>query len=108
MKDISQGSNQEKKTYPCDSLMAFLCKFSDFTTYNLPPGKPFIPMNIIINCLKGLTGIYLFLLMLYFDNFSLGAWVYLTVHGSYGMFWILKDVIFPDAKFGGNLTLLSA
>ena len=39
---------------------------------------------------------YLFGLMCYFDNFSLGAWVYLSLHGSYGLLWLAKDFVFPD------------
>jgi protein-S-isoprenylcysteine O-methyltransferase Ste14 len=76
--------------------------------YRIPPGPAIFPMNWIINGLKGLTGIYLFAIMLYYDNFSRGAWIYWCVHGSYGIFWILKDVIFPDNKFGVNITLFSA
>ncbi|CAI2375442.1 unnamed protein product [Moneuplotes crassus] len=96
-----------ESTYPCSSLMEGLSKFSDFATARIPPGPQFIPFNWAINSLKGLTGVYLFLIMLYHDNFSLGAWVYFTVHGSYGMFWILKDQIFPDSKFGVKITLMS-
>ena len=43
--------------------------------------------------------IYLFILMCYFDNFSLGAWVYVALHGNYGLIWYLKDRTFPDPGF---------
>ena len=51
--------------------------------------------------------IYLFILMCYFDNFSLGAWTYLALHGNYGLIWFLKDRTFPDAGFNREATLLS-
>lgn len=38
-------------------------------------------------------------LMVYYNNFSLGAWVYLALHGSYGFLWLLKDRIFPDKQW---------
>ena len=49
----------------------------------------------------------LFLMMIYFRNFSLGAWVYLCLHGSYGMLWMLKDITFPDKSFRRKVTLTS-
>ena len=45
--------------------------------------------------------------MLYFDNFSLGAWVYLSLHGSYGVFWATKSAAFPDPGFTRPATLMS-
>ena len=33
---------------------------------------------------------------------------YLLLHGSYGIFWFLKDQIFPDLSFQKKVTLFSA
>jgi len=74
----------------------------------LPPGKPFIPFHFVVNFNKGTMMIYLFILMCYFDNFSLGAWVYLALHGNYGLIWFLKDRTFPDPGFCRDATLMSA
>ena len=101
-------SESSQSTYPCSGLVEGLSKFADYVTFNLPPGPAFIKMNYVINSLKGLTGVYLFILMCIYDNFSLGAWVYLTVHGSYGFCWILKDLIFPDSHFGCKISITSA
>lgn len=44
---------------------------------------------------------------------SPAAWVYLALHGSYGMVWLLKDLAFPDpawqrrATIGGGLVTLT-
>jgi len=35
-------------------------------------------------------------LMYYYQNFSVGAYLQLALHGSYGIFWVMKDVMFPD------------
>ena len=51
--------------------------------------------------------LYLFVLMCYFDNFSLGAWVYLSLHGSYGIFWLVKDMVFPDPITQAKHTFMS-
>ena len=85
----------------------FLIKFDEQLEYNLPPGKPLIPFRYVINFNKGTMGLYLYSLMCYFDNFSTGAWIYLALHGSYGMFWTIKDCAFPDPAFMRKATLSS-
>lgn len=70
-----------------------------------------IPMRYIINFFKLGAFIFMFLGMIYFDNFSKASWVYLALHGSYGLIWVLKDIIFPDAfmmlKVGAESIVLS-
>lgn len=46
-------------------------------------------------------------LMTYFNNWSTGSWIYFVMHGSYGVFWLCKDQIFPDPALTGHCTLLS-
>lgn len=45
---------------------------------------------------KGLTAVVVLILMYRYQNFSLGPWVYLALHGTYGVLWVLKSRIFPD------------
>ena len=59
-------------------------------------GPKIFPVHIIVNIQKGGTIIIMYLLMLYFNNFSTGAYIYLSLHGSYGIIWVIKDLIFPD------------
>lgn len=37
--------------------------------------------------------------MVYFDNFSLGAWCYFSFHAAYGIIWLIKDGASPDPSF---------
>ena len=53
----------------------------------------------VINLHKGSTALVIGALMPAYGNASLGAWVYLALHGSYGMLWLLKDRIFPDRQW---------
>jgi protein-S-isoprenylcysteine O-methyltransferase Ste14 len=48
--------------------------------------------------------------MYYFNNFSTGMYLYLFLHGSYGIFWVIKDIVFPDASFKemGSIPVLGA
>lgn len=58
-----------------------------------------------INLHKGLTILVVLALMLSYQNFSLGTWVYLALHGSYGFLWLLKDRIFPDKQWEQEISL---
>jgi protein-S-isoprenylcysteine O-methyltransferase Ste14 len=53
----------------------------------------------IINLHKGLTAPFVLGLMLLYHSFTMGAWVYLALHGTYGLIWLLKDRIYPDKQW---------
>jgi protein-S-isoprenylcysteine O-methyltransferase Ste14 len=53
----------------------------------------------VINLHKGLTPFFIGALMVAYSNSSLGAWVYLALHGGYGMLWLLKESMFPDRQW---------
>jgi steroid 5-alpha reductase family enzyme len=53
----------------------------------------------VINLHKGSTALLIGALMLAYGNGSVGAWVYLALHGGYGMLWLLKDGMFPDRQW---------
>ncbi|MBK1989366.1 DUF1295 domain-containing protein [Sphaerospermopsis aphanizomenoides BCCUSP55] len=52
-----------------------------------------------INFHKGLTFPFVLGLMVLYQNFTIGAWVYLALHATYGFLWLLKDSIFPDKQW---------
>jgi len=58
-----------------------------------------------INAHKGSTFGVVLLLMWYFDNFSIGPWIYLALHGSYGLLWLLKDRVYPDRQWEKMVSL---
>lgn len=37
--------------------------------------------------------------MFVYQNFTLGPWVYLALHSTYGFLWLLKDQLFPDKQW---------
>jgi len=84
-----------------------LIDLNEWLCYNIPPGPVFIPLHVIVNITKGTMMLYLFALMCYFDNFSTGAWIYLSLHGNYGFIWYLKDKTFPNPGFVREATFIS-
>lgn len=58
-----------------------------------------------INLHKGLTAFVVLGLMYYFKNYSIGAWVYLALHGSYGFLWLFKDRVYPDKKWEEDVSI---
>jgi steroid 5-alpha reductase family enzyme len=62
----------------------------------------------VINLHKGSTALVIGALMLAYANASLAAWVYLALHGSYGILWLLKERIFPDRQWQQPIGLVEA
>lgn len=55
---------------------------------------------------KGATGLFVLLLMAIFNQWqNPTAWVYLALHGTYGILWVLKSRIFPDQQWEQKASL---
>lgn len=52
-----------------------------------------------LNLHKGTTWVFIVALMFFYQNFTLGPWVYLSLHGTYGLIWLLKDRLYPDKQW---------
>jgi hypothetical protein len=59
----------------------------------------------VINFQKCGTFFFLGFLMWYYQNFSVSAWIYLALQGSYGIIWFIKDVSFPDSSWQKRITI---
>lgn len=81
-------------------IVAFL--ESDFL-----PGTPNCgPIAFTINLQKCTTLFYNLALMYYFKTDDhLVSWVYLSLHGTYGLLWYLKECVFPDPGWQRHATL---
>ena len=65
-------------------------------------------LNQIINLHKGLTVFVVAGLMMFYKNYSIAAWVYLALHGTYGILWLLKEKIFPDPYFKEKINFITS
>ena len=60
--------------------------------------------STLINVQKGGTFLFVLGLMAACRNWSLVAWTYLALHGSYGLCWLIKHASFPDARWAVRIT----
>lgn len=53
-----------------------------------------------LNAHKGVTFLAVLVMMAWFGRWeNVTAWVYLALHGTYGLLWVLKSNIFPDKQW---------
>lgn len=65
----------------------------------ISPMKP-RPFKFFIDTHKGITGLFVLLLIALYGQWSNAtAWVYLALHGTYGLLWVLKSRTFPDKQW---------
>lgn len=83
---------------PVPGWAAFLNRISRWALPDAGAG-PGIRLNVAIDLHKGLTGPFVLGLMLAFDAFTVPAWIYLALHGSYGVIWVVKDRTIPDRRW---------
>lgn len=80
--------------------------YFEWFNYDLPgPGGKCIKQKYYVDLQKGGMPIYLLSLMCYFNNWSIGMWIYFLLHGSYGFIWVVKGMVFPDSSFESKVSL---
>ena len=87
------------------SLWTHWARFTAFMTERFLGGPQVLKLAWVINFQKTGTFFYILLLMNYYQNFSVAAYVYLALHGMYGFCWILKHFSFPDRNWEKKVTI---
>ncbi len=85
-------------------------RLNDWMMHDMFGGPRPWAFSWIINFQKGGTFPFLGLLMWFYSSrtptaTSNAAWIYLAMHGSYGLAWLLKDFTFPDPNWKVRITL---
>ena len=63
-------------------------------------------MKHFINSHKAITGLVVLLMIAWFNQWNNAtAWVYLALHGSYGILWLIKSQLYPDKRWEQPATL---
>ena len=56
---------------------------------------------------KAVTGLFIVLLMAYFHRWNnVTLWIYLALHGTYGLLWVFKSSLFPDKQWDHPASLV--
>jgi len=86
-------------------LWTHWARFTSFMTERFLGGPQVLKLAWVINFQKTGTFFYILLLMNYYHNFSVAAFVYLALHGMYGFCWMLKHFSFPDRNWEKKVTI---
>jgi len=89
-------------------LFAKVAAFNDWYLLNIPGGAGLCQPRQTINLHKGLIGPLCLVFMFAADDFSMCALLYLALHGTYGVLWIIKDVSYGDPSWARPSSLGSA
>lgn len=92
---------------------AAMRRFNNWCLFDIAGGPRPLKLAWVINLQKaGCFPFYALLMWYYADKTpwatSAAAWIYLAMHGSYGLLWLLKDMVFPDPGWQGRCTIGSA
>ncbi len=98
------------RPYPAPAWVQRMRALNEYVTYDFGGGPRMLKAAWVINFQKAGTFVFLGLLMwLYAEDTpaatSTAAWIYLALHGGYGIVWIIKDLAFPDPNWQRRLTI---
>jgi len=90
---------------PAPDLAHRMRALTDHLVFEFLGGSKIWKFATVINIQKGGTFVFLGALMLLYGNTSTPAWVYLALHGSYGLCWLLKHFAFRDPQWEQRCTI---
>lgn len=100
-------SSEKKNESPSSSKENLIVKYFQNYMTELGGGPKLFKLRHIINFQKGATFLFILFLMKHYNNYSMGAFLYLALHGSYGILWVLKDYVFGDKNFDKPATAVA-
>lgn len=81
-----------------------LARLTTYLSQDFLGGPRPLTLATVINLQKGGTALFVVGLMAWFDNWSVPAFVYLALHGTYGLCWLLKHAAFRDPRWDVRVT----
>lgn len=111
MAETTRPDNQDRPAADGPRLAApgwagALNRLAEAIIRDRPSGR--VPLHVAIDAHKALTGPFVLALMVMYDAWSGAAWVYLALHGAYGVSWVLKDLAYPDRRWHRRVSLIGA
>lgn len=107
---MNAKTNAPGSAYPPPAWAVALRNISEYASQDLGGGPRPWKAAWVINFQKTGTFVFLGLLMWFYKDTSpaatsIAAWIYLAMHGSYGLVWIFKDLTFPDPNWQKKITV---
>lgn len=90
---------------PSPALAARLQALNHWLSQDLGGGPRPWKLAWVVNFQKAGTFPVLAAMMFVYGNTTTAAWVYLALHGSYGVVWLIKDLAFPDPAWQTRVTI---
>jgi protein-S-isoprenylcysteine O-methyltransferase Ste14 len=90
---------------PAPRIVQKVAAINRYLSEDFLGGPKWIKAAWVINLQKAGTLPFVLLLMWLYGNYSTAAWVYLGLHGSYGLIWLLKHLAFRDPNWEKRITL---
>lgn len=111
--NTSATAQPAPSAYPAPKWATSMRRLTDYLTTDFGGGPKIWKFASVINFQKTGTFAFLGLLMWFYHSkgveaaTSTAAWIYLALHGTYGLIWYLKDKAFPDPNWQRRITLLA-
>ncbi len=99
------GNVNQTHPTPAPTWAVGMRKFTDYLSKDFLGGPRPWKFAWIINFQKGGSFFFFGFLIWYYQNTSTAAWVYLALHGGYGLVWLIKDLAFPDPNWQIKITI---
>ena len=99
------GNANQTLATPAPAWAVGMRKFTDYLSKDFLGGPRPWKFAWIINFQKGGSFFFFGFLIWYYQNTSTAAWVYLALHGGYGLVWLIKDLTFPDPNWQIKITI---
>ena len=99
------GNANPTHATPAPAWALGMRKFTDYLSKDFLGGPRPWKFAWIINFQKGGSFVFFGVLIWYYQNTSTAAWVYLALHGGYGLVWLIKDLTFPDPNWQIKITI---
>ncbi|OQR91240.1 hypothetical protein ACHHYP_04853 [Achlya hypogyna] len=80
----------------------------DYLMLNSIGGPRPVQFRWLLNAQKGSTVLVVLALMIHYDNWSVAAYMHLANHGTFGIIWVVKDLVIPDKVWDAYMTIPSA
>jgi len=90
---------------PAPRWAQVLSRLASYLSQDFLGGPRPLTLASVINFQKGGTAVFVLGLMAWFGNWSVLAFVYLALHGTYGLCWLLKHAAFRDPRWEVRVTL---